>query len=85
MFCKNTKFATVVGENTGGDGGGRNVCVVKLPVSGLLLRFRAMHVLNPDGSSNVESGTVPDVVPEIKGRKDTSYLGLCLDYIKGNS
>ena len=43
------------------------------------------NVLNPDGSSNVESGTVPDVVPEIKGRKDTSYLGLCLDYIKGNS
>lgn len=84
MFCKNTKFATVVGENTGGDGGGRNVSVVKLPISGLLLRFRAMHVLNPDGSSNVEFGTTPDVTPKEKGKRDASYLGLCLDYIKGN-
>jgi len=82
MFCKATGFATVVGENTRGDGGGGNVFDIRLPKSGLLIMFRAMHSLNPDGSSNVEFGTTPDVVYSGKrGSKDVSFLGICLDYI----
>lgn len=81
MFCKATRFATVIGSNTGGDGGGRNVYRIKLPKSGLILQFRAMHGLNPDGSSNVEFGTTPDVIysdiPDFN-----SPLSLCLGYIK---
>lgn len=51
--------------------------------SGLVLEFRAMHSLNPDGSSNVEFGTTPDVVYSGKrGLRDVSYLSVCLDYIE---
>lgn len=83
MFCKTTGFATVVGVNTKGDGGGRNVYHLKLPQSGLILRYRAMHGLNPDGSSNVEFGTTPDVAYSgVRGSSEVSFLGLCLDYIK---
>ena len=82
MFCKATGFATIVGENTRGDGGGTNVYEARLPESGLILRYRAMHGLNPDGSSNVEFGTTPDV--EFGGRwgaKDVNWLDFCMDYI----
>lgn len=83
MFCKDTGFATVVGENTGGDGGGTNVYETRLPNSGLLLRYRAMHGLNKDGSSNVEFGTTPDVLFQGRwGRKNVDLLGSCLDYIE---
>lgn len=83
MFCKATKFATVVGENTGGDGGGGNVFDIKLPKSGLLIRFRAMHSLNPDGSSNVEFGTTPDIgYSRNWTTQERSYLNDCLEYIR---
>lgn len=83
MFCKDTGFATVVGENTRGDGGGTNVYETMLPNSGLILRYRAMHGLNKDGSSNVEFGTTPDVLfQRIWGHKNVNFLGFCLDYIE---
>lgn len=82
MFCKETGFATVIGENTGGDGAGLNVYLVKLPKSNLLIRFRAMHGLNVDGSSNIEFGTTPDVIFKGVSRKNVSYLGVCMDYIE---
>lgn len=83
MFCKATGFATIVGENTKGDGGGSEIFRMKLPKSGLIMQFRTMHGLNPDGSSNVEFGTSPDVV--YSGNPDTkriSILACCLNYIK---
>lgn len=82
MFCKDTGFATLVGENTGGDGGGNNVFPAALPNSGLIIFYRAMHSLNPDGSSNVEFGTTPDVMADRKTTGEISYLGICLDYIR---
>lgn len=83
MFCKDTGFATVAGVNTEGDGGGTNVYETRLPNSGLILRYRAMHGLNKDGSSNVEFGTTPDVLFQGRwGRKNVNLLGFCLDYIE---
>ena len=79
MFCKATGFATIVGENTKGDGGGSEIFRMKLPRSGLIMQFRAMHGLNPDGSSNVEFGTSPDIVTDTK---EVSILASCLNYIK---
>ncbi|QOR34807.1 hypothetical protein IMX26_15300 [Clostridium sp. 'deep sea'] len=61
LFCKNTGFATLVGERTKGDGGGFSPILVKLPNSGLLLRMRLQMVLNRDGSANAEYGTAPDI------------------------
>lgn len=85
-FCKATKFATIIGENTRGDGNGINVFELKLPNSGLILRFRAMNPINPDGSSSVEYGTTPDVIYSGKQKSgNVSFLGICLDYINSIS
>lgn len=82
-FCRETGFATVVGHRTGGDSGGGNVFIAKLPVSGLLMKYRARNSLNGDGSSNVEFGTTPDVeIPKERGYLNTKILEFCLDYIE---
>ncbi len=61
-FCKQTGFATLVGEATGGDGPGVSPALYALPNSGLLVQYSCSHGLNPDGSSNEEAGTMPDIV-----------------------
>ena len=59
--CKSTGFATIVGETTGGDGIGIDVAVAMLPNSGYVFTFPPEAGLNPDGSFNEETNTVPDV------------------------
>lgn len=60
-FCKATNFAQVAGERTGGDGIGTDPLVLTLPNSGIVLRFTGAMALNPDGSSNEEMKTTPDI------------------------
>lgn len=60
QFCKETGFATLVGTNTGGDGGGISPIVQALPNTGICVQFSADNKLNPDGSCNEEFGTTPD-------------------------
>lgn len=48
-FCKNTGFATLVGEPTGGDGGIADPMLFALPESGLVVRFSVFYGLNADG------------------------------------
>lgn len=62
LFCKDTGFATLVGVNTGGDGGGPEGNFFTLPNSGLLIQFSVFFSLNPDGSGNEEYGTTPDIL-----------------------
>lgn len=62
VFCKDTGFATVVGEPTNGDGIGIDPVFFMLPNSGLLVRYSPLFGLNPDGSSNEEFGTTPDIL-----------------------
>ena len=62
MFCKKTGFATIVGSRTGGDGGGTDPALFTLPNSGLVIRFSKEMALNPDGSANEETHTMPDYV-----------------------
>lgn len=59
-FCKNTGFATLVGEPTGGDGGIADPMLFALPESGLVVRFSVFYGLNADGSGNEAAGTQPD-------------------------
>lgn len=59
-FCKNTGFATLVGEPTGGDGGIADPMLFTLPESGLVVRFSVFYGLNADGSGNEAAGTQPD-------------------------
>lgn len=60
-FCKSSKFATIVGTRTGGDGIGFDPAVCVLPNSGYLFRFPQMMGLTSDGTCNFEYGTKPDI------------------------
>lgn len=59
-FCKVTGFATLVGRSTSGSGDGGSPLFFPLPNSGIMVRFDADYVLNPDGTNQFESGTEPD-------------------------
>ena len=60
-FCKQTGWATVVGETTGVQGIGRDPIVISLPESGLLLRYPYCNGINADGTFNGEVGVRPDI------------------------
>lgn len=60
VFCKETGFATLVGQATGGSNSGGGVWY-DLPESHLLITFDVEYCLNPDGSCNMETGTAPDI------------------------
>lgn len=77
MFCKQSGFAKIIGEPTGGDGGGTDPLLFVLPNSGIILRFSASLGLNLDGGSNEEFGTQPDY-PNAQGK---DALATCLDVI----
>lgn len=59
VFCKDTGFATLVGQTTGGSDSGGPI-LFELPNSHLLIQFDVEYCLNADGSCNQETGTVPD-------------------------
>jgi len=62
VWAKATKWATLVGTRTRGDGIGFDPGLVALPNSGIVVRYSEDMGINPDGSVNEESQTVPDVV-----------------------
>lgn len=75
-FCKQSGFATLVGSRTGGDGASGVTPIAKaLPNTGILVFYRCCNNLNPDGSSNMQYGTAPDI-PVYGGK---SPLETCLD------
>jgi len=63
-FAKASNFATLVGTNTGGDGIGSDPAIMVLPNSGLVIRFPIDMGINPDGTSNFEYRTQPDIYVE---------------------
>lgn len=70
MFCKETKFATLIGQTTGGDGGGLDPVLFKLKNSGLIVRMASGMYLNKDGICDEEFKTTPDF--KIKDCKRTA-------------
>lgn len=60
MFCKESGFATLVGETTGGDGGGIDPVLFELKNSGLIVRMSSCMYLNKDGMCDEEFKTIPD-------------------------
>lgn len=80
FFCKATGFATVVGEKTSGDGVGTDPLLLTLPNSGIVIRFTGEMGLNPDGSANDETKTIPDVT--IKASNTRERRAKLLNYIK---
>lgn len=63
-FAKASGWATIIGTETGGDGIGIDPALCALPNSGLIFRFPLEMGLNPDGTSNEEFHTVPDIYVE---------------------
>lgn len=62
IFCKNTGFATLIGEKTGGDGGGIDPILFDLKNSGLIVRMTSEMYLTRQGICNEEFKTIPDYV-----------------------
>lgn len=77
VFCKDTGFATLVGEPTGGDGIGLDPYLHALTNSGICFQFSPENGLNLDGSCNEEQGTVPDILTE----KGQDALQICQETI----
>lgn len=63
VFCKETGFATLVGQTTGGSDSGGAIWY-ELPNSHVLIMFDVEYCLNSDGSCNMETGTSPDIEAE---------------------
>ena len=61
VFAKSTNFAEIIGTQTRGDGIGFTQLYFSLPNSNLIVKLSSNMGLNPDGSSNEEFGTIPDV------------------------
>lgn len=80
FFCKATNFATVAGEKTSGDGVGTDPLLLTLPNSGIVIRFTGEMGLNPNGSANDETKTVPDLIIEASDNNERREK--LLDYIK---
>lgn len=59
-FAKQTGFATLIGERTGGDGIGSDPLLHMLPNSGYIFRFSKDMGTTADGTSNEEFKTEPD-------------------------
>ncbi|MDR3594359.1 S41 family peptidase [Clostridium sp.] len=60
-FCKDTGFATLIGEKTSVDGIGYEPEICSLPNSGYLFRFSNDMGLTLDGSCDFEHKTEPDI------------------------
>lgn len=60
-FAKDSGFATLVGETTGGDRVFPEIPFAYLHNSGLVIRFSAELGINADGTINMETRTVPDI------------------------
>ena len=78
-FCKQTGWATVVGETTGVQGIGRDPIVISLPESGLLLRYPYCNGINADGTFNGEVGVRPGI--EIHGKDRNERLQNLIEYL----
>jgi len=60
-FCKQTGFATLVGQRSSGDGIGFDPILIQLPNTGLIFTIPIDAALNSDGTLNYEYGTEPDI------------------------
>lgn len=72
VFCKDTGFATIVGEKTGGDGIGNDPLLCTLPNSGYVFRFPHVLGLHMDGTCDEEFKIAPDIEAPVNRGKSLS-------------
>lgn len=80
-FAQKTSWATIAGETTGGGGIGSDLVIIRLPLSGILIRYAALAGLNSDGTLHNEYKTIPDI--EITGNTPDERLAKLICMIKG--
>lgn len=79
VFCKDSGFATLVGERTGGDGIGNDPMLFCLPNSGILGRYPVYYGMNAQGVLNEEFKTSPDYQVDYKFDSKSETIDLSLD------
>lgn len=77
-FAQSAFWATIVGETTGGGGVGTDPVLIRLPFSGIIIRYPALAGLNTNGS--LHSETIPDI--EIRGTDPNERLHRLIDMIR---
>ncbi|WP_243109635.1 S41 family peptidase [Clostridium perfringens] len=77
-FAKQTGFATLIGERTGGDGIGSDPLLHMLPNSGYIFRFSKDMGTTADGTSNEEFKTEPDYLIEYAGKTGNFENDYCI-------
>lgn len=60
-FAKDSGFATLVGEPTGGNRVFESIPVFHLPISKFAIRYSREMAINVDGTINMETGTIPHI------------------------
>ncbi|ELC8424925.1 S41 family peptidase [Clostridium perfringens] len=77
-FAKQTGFATLIGERTGGDGIGSDPLLHMLPNSGYIFRFSKDMGTTADGTSSEEFKTEPDYLIEYAGKTGNFENDYCI-------
>lgn len=77
-FAKQTGFAALIGERTGGDGIGSDPLLDMLPNSGYVFRFSKDIGVTADGTCNEEFKTEPDYAIEYAGRSGSFEYDYCI-------
>ena len=77
-FAKQTGFATLIGERTGGDGIGSDPLLHMLPNSGYVFRFSKDMGTTADGTSNEEFKTEPDYEIQYAGKTGNIEHDYCI-------
>lgn len=81
IFCKENKIATVIGETTGGDGGGYDPVLFNLKNSGLIVRIAGDMYLTDSGICNEEFKTIPDYIIENSERTKEFSDDKCINKV----
>lgn len=70
FFAKDSGFATLIGEPTGGDGPCEAIPFIYLPNSKFVIRFSRELGINSDGTINMEAKTTPHILVDPTPNED---------------
>lgn len=80
-FAKETGVATLIGEQTGGDGIGSDPLLAMLPNSGYIFTFTKELGTTQDGTCNEEHKTIPDYLVEDPIRATNPLEDTCIQQV----
>lgn len=81
IFCRENNLATIIGETTGGDGGGIDPVFFKLDNSGLIIRMAEDMFLTPEGICDDENKVKPDYIIEQHERTEDFNDDKCIQKV----